>query len=315
MARQRSHRQYIVLSFWLIAILPPVCLSLSSQPLEDTIRDQPSHVRVGEAGLSSSLVELIIEHEAAPLAVHQAEVLRVVLAELRDGNIFVDALRDQRPVRSATQLCAVGHRVVAKPGRELRMTHVHAVVRISPGKPGTDDTFAGFQSLALAGVGNVGVIGREEAYTQHIFQERVDPVERSARTTSCDLDAVLLNHDPEGFLAKVFCLPSRRFTNKDPRISRSARRDDLYPGSRSLRHEVAEFVRRVALGRCRIRRDRDWLGSHLPDGDIGPGRAGRHQGRHEQHSDSSSGPVLPEVTRRWKPLHVGYPFSLSLAWH
>ena len=269
MARQRSHRQYIVLSFWLIAMLPPVCPFRASRSRTPFVINR-FDVRVGEAGLSSSLIELIVMHEAAPLAVHQAEVVGVVLAELRDGNIFVDAVRDQRPVRSAAQLCAVGHRVVAQPGREFRMSHVHTVVRISPGEPGTDDTFAGFQRLAWAGVGNVGVIGREKAYTQRIFQKRVDPVERSARTASCDLDAVIVNHDPEGFLAEVFGLPARRFANEDPRISRSARRNDLHPGSRSLRHEVAELGRRVALGRCRIRRDHDRPGRHLPDGDIGP---------------------------------------------
>ena len=66
----------------------------------------------------------------------------------------------------------------------------------------------------------MGVIGREEPHTQLIFQERVNPVERSARTAPRDLDAVIVNHDPESFLAKFFGLLSRRLANEDPRLSR-----------------------------------------------------------------------------------------------
>ena len=116
----------------------------------------------------------------------------------------------------------------------------------------------------------MGVIGREEADTQLIFQKRVDPVERSARTASRDLDAVIINHDPESFLAKFCGHLSRRLANEDPRISPAARRDDLHPGSRSLRHEVAELVGRVALGGRRIGRDHDRPGRHLPDAERRP---------------------------------------------
>ena len=49
---------------------------------------------------------------------------------------------------------------------------------------------------------------REEANTQLIFQERIDPIERAARTAPGDLDAVVANHDPEGFLTEVFGLLS-----------------------------------------------------------------------------------------------------------
>ena len=67
----------------------PARLVAPGEPPEDPVDDQALDVRIGEAGLGAALLELIVVHEAAPLAVHQAEVLGMILAVLRHCHVLL----------------------------------------------------------------------------------------------------------------------------------------------------------------------------------------------------------------------------------